>query len=60
MTAEINILIAAQDHQAELLAEADARRLARSTDLQADGSAQPAKRRLTILLRRLAGAPTYA
>jgi hypothetical protein len=60
MTAEINILIAAQDHQTELLAEADARRLARSTDSHADGSVEPAKRRLTILLRRLAGAPTYA
>ena len=33
MTAEINILIAAQDHQAELLAEADARRLIRPTEL---------------------------
>ena len=31
MIAEINILIAAQDHQADLLAEADARRLIRST-----------------------------
>ena len=60
MTAEINLLIAAHDHQAELLAEADARRLTRSTDLHADGPVQPAKRRLTILLRRLAGAPTFA
>jgi hypothetical protein len=60
MTAEINILIAAQDHQAELLAEADARRLIRSTDQHADSPLQPAKRRLTILLRRLACAPTFA
>ena len=60
MTAEISILIAAHDHQAELLAEVDARRLARSSDAHGDGSAQPAKRRLTIILRRLAGAPTYA
>ena len=60
MTAEINILTAAHDHQAELLAEADARRLTRSTDLHADGAVPPAKRRLTILLRRLAGAPTFA
>ena len=60
MTAEINILIAAQYHQAELLAEADARRLTRTTDLHADGPLQPAKRRLTILLRRLAGAPSFA
>ena len=60
MTAEINILIAAQDHQAALLAETDARRLIRSTELAADGPLQPAKRRLTILLRRLAGAPAFA
>ena len=60
MIAEINILIAAQDHQADLLAEADARRLIRSTELQDDGPLQPTKRRLTILLRRLAGAPTFA
>ena len=60
MTAEINILTAAQDHQAELLAEAAARRLIRSTDLHADSPQQPATRRLTILLRRLAGAPTFA
>ncbi|MDF2733941.1 MAG: hypothetical protein K0S97_564 [Chloroflexota bacterium] len=60
MSAEINILIAAQDHQADLLAEADARRLARSTDLHDDGPLQPTKRRLAIILRRLAGAPTFA
>lgn len=60
MTAEINILIAAQDPQADLLAEAAARRLIRSTESGADGLLQPAKRRLTILLRRLAGAPTLA
>ena len=60
MTAEINILVAAQGHQAELLAEADARRLIRSTDPHADSPIQPAKRRLTVLLRRLAGAPTFS
>lgn len=60
MTAEISIAIAAQGHQAGLLAEADARRLLRSTDLHAGGPIQPAKRRLTILLRRLAGAPSFA
>lgn len=60
MTAEINILIAARDQQARLLAEADARRLIRSTDLHAEGPLQPARRRLTLLLRRLAGAPTFA
>ena len=60
MTAEINILIAAQDHQAELLAEADARRLTRTIDSNTEGTNQPAKRRLGILLRRLAGAPSFA
>ena len=50
----------ARAHQAELLAEADARRLTRTTHSPADGPFQPAKRRLTILLRRLAGAPTFA
>ena len=60
MTSEINILIAAQDHHAELLAEADARRLARASNVHADASHPPARRRLTILLRRLAGAPTFA
>ena len=60
MSAEINILIAAQDHQADLLAEADARSLLRTTHPHGAGTIQPAKRRLTILLRRLAGAPTFA
>ena len=60
MTAEIDILIAAHDHQADLLAEAEARRLTRALKLPADGAVQPAKRRLTVLLRRLAGAPSVA
>lgn len=60
MTPEINILIAAQDHQAELLAEASARSLLRTTHPDDAGTMRPAKRRLTILLRRLAGAPTSA
>lgn len=60
MTAEINILIAGHDHQAELLAEADARRLSRSTDPHAAATTLPARRRLSILLRRLAGAPAFA
>ncbi len=60
MTAEINILIAAQNHQADLLAEADARRLTRTIDSNAEGTNQPARRRLGILLRRLAGAPSFA
>ena len=60
MTAEINILIAARDHQADLLAEADARRLTRTIKRSADWPHQPARRRLTVLLRRLAGAPSAA
>jgi hypothetical protein len=60
MTAEINILIAAQDHQTDLLAEADARRLIRRTDSPTSGSQPAAKQRLNTLLRRLAGAPSFA
>lgn len=60
MTAEINILIAAQDHQTELLAEADARRLIRRTDSPTSGPQPAAKQRLNTLLRRLAGAPSFA
>ena len=60
MTAEIDILTAARYHQADLLAEAEARRLARSIEMPAAGSHQPTKRRLTLLLRRLTGAPTFA
>ena len=59
MTAEINILTAAHDHQAELLAEAEARRLIRRSNDLTSGLAPAAKRRLNILLRRLAGAPTF-
>ena len=60
MTAEINILIAAQDHQTELLAEAEARRLIRRTDAPIAGSQPAAKQRLNTLLRRLAGAASFA
>jgi hypothetical protein len=60
MTAEINILTAAENHQADLLAEASARSLLRTTHPFDAGTIRPAKRRLTILLRRLAGAPTFA
>ncbi len=59
MTAEINIMIAAQDHQAALLAEADARRLIRRSDSSTAGSQPAAKQRLNTLLRRLAGAPSF-
>jgi hypothetical protein len=59
MTAEINLLTAAHDHQAELLAEAEARRLTRPTRSKA-GSRTRSSGRLHTLLRRLAGAPTFA
>lgn len=60
MTAEINILIAAHDHQTELLAEAETRRLTRRTNTATSGSQPAAKQRLNTLLRRLAGAPSFA
>ena len=60
MTSEISILTAAHDHQAELLAEADARRLTRRTDAPTVGAQPPAKQRLNSVLRRLAGAPSFA
>ena len=60
MTTEINILIAAQDHQTELLAEAEARRLLRRSAAPTSGS-QPARgQRLNTLIRRLAGATSFA
>ncbi len=60
MTAEIDILTAAYDHQTELLAEAEARRLIRRFDAPTSGSRPAAKQRLNTLLRRLAGAPSFA
>ncbi len=60
MTAEINILIAAHDHQTELLAEAEARRLIRRSDPPTSGSQPAVRQRLNTLLRRLAGAPSFA
>jgi hypothetical protein len=59
MASEFDLQMAAQHHQNELLAEANARRLARTTELRRDEPA-PAGRRLQTLLRRLAGAPTFA
>jgi hypothetical protein len=59
MTAEFDIQMAAQHHQNELLAEADARRLTHMAGLRRE--AQPRiGRRLQTLLRRLAGAPAVA
>ena len=60
MTAEITILTAAHDHHAELLAEADARRLLRRSDAPTSGSQPATKQRLSTLIRRLAGATSFA
>ena len=59
MASEFDLQSAARYHQAELLAEAANRRLTRSTELRRDDAA-PTARRLQTLLRRLAGAPTFA
>jgi hypothetical protein len=59
MTAEFDIQMAAQHHQNELLAEADARRLTRMTELRREKQARTG-RRLQTLLRRLAGTPSVA
>jgi hypothetical protein len=59
MASEFDLQSAAQYHQHELLAEAANRRLTRTTELRRD-DAVPTARRLQTLLRRLAGAPTYA
>ena len=58
MTSEFSIQIAAQ-HQADLLAEAADRRLARMAARRPDEPI-PTTRRLQTLLRRLSGAPTFA
>jgi hypothetical protein len=59
MATEFDFQINAQHHQADLLAEAAARRLTRTISVRQDEPA-PAGRRLQTLLRRLAGAPTFA
>lgn len=59
MASEFDLQSAAQHHQHELLAEATARRLNRMTDERRDDPA-PAGRRLHAVLRRLAGAPSFA
>lgn len=58
MLSEIDLQVNAQHRQATLLAEA-ARRPARAGH-DRPSEAQPAATRLQTLLRRLAGAPTYA
>jgi hypothetical protein len=59
MASEFDFEVAARYHQDDLLAEATARRLTRTVTLRRDDSA-PTGRRLQTLLRRLAGAPTFA
>lgn len=60
MTAEISFQLAAQARQDSLIAEADARRLTRALDRHPGTTPQRTRRRLSILLRRLAGTPTFA
>lgn len=59
MFSEIDFQIAAQDRQATLLAEASSRRLTRASEDRPVEPA-PATNRLQTLLRRIAGAPTFA
>jgi hypothetical protein len=59
MAAEYDFQINAQHHQAELLAEATARRLLR-TSAPRPQDPIPGGRRLQTLLRRLAGSPGFA
>jgi hypothetical protein len=58
MASEFDLQSAARYHQTELLAQAANRRLARSAELRREDPAPT--RRLQTLLRRLAGAPTFA
>jgi hypothetical protein len=59
MAAELDIITAGRSHQDELLAEARARRLL-STRIESQDESRHSGRRLQTLLRRLAGAPTFA
>jgi hypothetical protein len=59
MASEFDLQSAARYHQSELLAEAASRRLTRSSELPREDPI-PTARRLQTLLRRLAGAPTFA
>jgi hypothetical protein len=59
MASELDFQIAAQHRQAELLGEAALRRLTR-TDTNRRDEPLPSGRRLQTLLRRIAGAPTFA
>jgi hypothetical protein len=59
MASESDFQINAQHRQNELLAEAAARRLTRITEIRRE-TPETTGRRLQTLLRRLAGAPTFA
>jgi hypothetical protein len=59
MFSEIDFQITAQDRQATLLAEASTRRLTRASHDRPSEPA-PTSSRLQTLLRRIAGAPTFA
>jgi hypothetical protein len=59
MFSEIDFQTAAQDRQATLLAEATNRRLTRGSPERA-ADPVPTTGRLQTLLRRIAGAPTFA
>lgn len=59
MASEFDFQFNAQHHQDELLAEATARRLTRSPEIRRE-TPETTGRRLRTLLRRLAGAPTFA
>lgn len=59
MGTELDIVTAARTHQGELLAEAATRRLLRSVAPRSEEPSQPG-RRIQTLLRRLAGAPSFA
>ena len=59
MASEFEMLITAKYHQDELLREAATRRLL-STSKHRDEPVRPMNIRIKTLLRRLAGAPTFA
>lgn len=59
MATELDFQIAAQHRQTELLGEAAFRRLTRAEPTRRDDPL-PSGRRLQTLLRRIAGAPTFA
>jgi hypothetical protein len=59
MFSEIDFQVAAQDRQATLLAEASSRRLTRVSQ-ERPSEPHLTTGRLQTLLRRIAGAPTFA